>query len=394
MTIPTPSDHRQARTIHQVLGGYYFFYFAVLGVWIPYWPLYLKELHLDPRGIGLLLALPLAMKVLGPPVWGTLADGGARRGVIVVTSFATVATYALFFFGVDFWFLLLVTTLYSFFLAGPLALVEATTMETVIRTGGDYGRIRLWGSLGFIIFSVMLGMVLDRWGTPPLLWVIGGLLLADAVLSLFLPPPESQPQTARSRHQTRLLLTTPGLPWFYLAAVLMQFSHAAYYGFLSIHLEHHGFSHKAIGILWALGVAAEVVLLHYSGYWMQRLGPSRILTASIVIAALRWSIFATTLDWPLLILAQIFHGFTFGTYHVAAIRRTHEAAPAQVRASAQAWYVAFAYGIGGGLGMTLSGYLYNALGARPLFAIMALAALIGAGASLLSNRSFARAFTS
>ncbi|MBF0154151.1 MAG: MFS transporter [Magnetococcales bacterium] len=391
MTSQESSSHRGNRATHRVLAGYYFFYFAVLGVWIPYWPLYLKELHLEPGAIGLLLSLPLALKILGPPVWGTLADGGARQGVIVGTSFATVAVFFLYFFGHDLLFLLAVTTLYSFFLAGPLALVEATTMETVMRSGGDYGRIRLWGSLGFILFSVLMGVVLDHWGQGSLLWVIGGLLLADALLTLRLPRPEPQVQTEKSWRQTRLLFTTPGLPWFYLAALLMQFSHAAYYGFMSIHLEQHGFSHQVLGVLWALGVVAEVVMLHYSRYWMERLGPSRILTGSILIAALRWTLFATTLWWPLLILAQSFHGFTFGTYHVAAIRRSHEASPPGARATAQAWYVAFAYGLGGGVGLSLSGYLYHVLGAEPLFAIMAVTALAAAGASHLSNRAFARA---
>ncbi|MBF0177049.1 MAG: MFS transporter [Magnetococcales bacterium] len=380
-----------AQSVSRILGGYYFFYFAGLGVWIPYWPLYLKGLHLDPAAIGLLLSLPLAMKVFGPPVWGALADGGARHGVIVGTSFAALFTFVWYFFGRDFQFLLIVTTLYSFFLAGPLALVEATTMEIVTRIGSDYGRIRLWGSLGFILFSFLLGPILDRWGNTPLLWVVGGLLLANALLTLLMPRPEPQTRHAKPRRQTRLLFATPGLPWFYLAALLMQFSHAAYYGFLSIHLEQNGFSRKAIGILWALGVVAEVVVLRWSGYWVERLGPSRILTGSILVAVIRWGLFATTLWWPLLILAQLCHGFTFGSYHVAAIRRTHEAAPPGARATAQAWYIAFAYGLGGGVGLAFSGHLYDHLGAKSLFAIMAIAALAGSGASALSNRSFRHA---
>ncbi|MBF0425505.1 MAG: MFS transporter [Magnetococcales bacterium] len=387
---PTPT--RQAaitdpeRGGRYLLGAYYFFYFAVIGVWVPYWPLYLQGLQVPPEGIGLLLALPLALKVLGPPIWGTLADAGARQGVIIGTSFAAVATFGLFFFGQGFYFLLVVTVLYSFFLAGPLALVEATTMEMVMRTGGDYGRIRLWGSLGFIVFSVLIGPVLDRFGTTPLLSIIGALSLTTALLTLRLPRPEPHPRARQTHRQTRLLFATPGVRWFYLAAMLMQFSHAAYYGFLSIHLERHGFSHHVIGLLWGLGVVVEVVMLHHSGRWLERIGPSGILTGSIAIAALRWTLFATTLWWPLLILAQVFHGFTFGTYHVAAVRRSHEAAPPGARATAQAWYVAFAYGIGGSLGLGVAGHLYRALGAEPLFALMAVAALLGVAASMVSNR--------
>lgn len=372
---------------YRILAAYYASYFAIIGVWLPYWPLYLShQLGFGPAEIGLLTALALGIKVAGPPVWGAMADRGSRHGVLVGTSWATLLAFALFLPAHGLTAMVAITILYSFFHAGPLALVEATTMEQVVRHGGDYGRIRLWGSLGFIVLALGLGPLTDLWGL--LLVPVAILLLHGgcALLAHRMPAAETVPVEAGGGGTG--VLAHAGVGWFYLSTLLMQFSHAAYYGFFSLHLEQNGYSRTLIGLLWSLGVIAEVLLLSHSRWLLERVGVSLVLSGSLLLATARWALYGVTVWWPLLVVGQTLHAFTFGAFHVAAIRRTHEAAPPGARATAQAWYGAFSFGIGGGLGLLISGRLYEVVGAGPLFALMAVAAALGALASLWAARHF------
>lgn len=371
-----------------ILAAFYACYFGVIGIWLPYWPLYLKSLGLDGSAIGLLFALSQGIKVLAPPLWGGMADRGNRRQVLILTSFATWAAFCLFFLGNSFPFLVTVTLIYSFIQAGPLSLAETTTMEQVMRHGGDYGRIRVWGSLGFIAASLALGPITDRWGVTPTLWAIALLLLAASLLALETPQPEPSGPHDRHANRLRTLFRRPGVAWFYLGALCMQFSHGAYYGFFSLHLEQNGFSRTLIGLLWSLGVAAEVAVMTQSRWVLKHAGVSSLLTLSALLAAVRWWIYATTLVWPMLLFAQLLHAFTFGTFHIAAVRRTYDAAPPGGRATAQSWYGALSFGLGGSLGLLLSGQLFQEYGAETLFALMTLMALLGTLACWRSARTW------
>ncbi|MBF0448164.1 MAG: MFS transporter [Magnetococcales bacterium] len=328
------------------LSGFYACYFAVLGVWIPFWPLYMSHLGHNAEAIGLLTALALGIKVLAPPIWGGLADRGSRHRVIVFTSFAAAVTASMFLFGTTLSLLLIATGIYSFFHTGPLALVEVTTLEVVTRHNADYGRVRLWGSWGFILLSLAMGQITDYWGLGMVPGILVLLLLMGGILSLFLPQGETHPQQIEPG--ARRLFRRPEVRWFYLTTLLMQLSHGAYYGFMSIHLHQNGFSKTAIGLLWSLGVLAEVAFMMRTRPLLLRFGLSAILTGSLILASLRWGIYALTLYWPLLIIGQLLHGATFGAFHVASVQRVFEMAPHGTRATAQAWYSALSFGVGGG----------------------------------------------
>lgn len=377
-----------SRRIHWLLAGFYAAFFAVLGVWIPYWPLYMSGLGHSAEAIGLVAALALGVKVLGPPLWGRLADRGSRRRVMIGTAFAAWAASTLFLLDGGLGTILAGAVLFSLFQNGPLGLVEATTLEHVDRFDADYGRIRLWGSWGFILFALGLGPLTDRWGLGLVPAALVTLLLAVALLTLALPEGESAPHGESA--VKRRFFARPSVRWFYLTTLLMQFSHGAYYGFMSLHLENNGFSRTAIGLLWSLGVVSEVVLMSRSAPLLARFGVSALMTASLAVAAVRWTIYAVTLWWPLLIFGQILHAFTFGSFHVASVRRAFEIAPLSQRNTAQAWYSALSFGIGGGSGLMLSGHLFDRIGAETLFAVMALVAAAGLAASRRAGRLFAR----
>lgn len=375
------------------LSGFYACNFAVLGVWIPYWPLYLESHGHGAATIGLMLSLSLVAKLLSPPLWGRLADKGSRYRVIVGSSTAACLVSPLFFYGDSLPLLLTGVLAFSLLQNAQLSLVEATTLETIQRHNGrnsthpplDYGRIRIWGSWGFVLFALGLGPIIDRWGLFLVPWVLVGLLLIGAVVSLFLPTEEPNPTHTISP----ALFSLPSVRWFYLAALLMQFSHGAYYGFLSLHLADHDFSLGAIGLIWTVGVVAEIVLLRYSGPLLARFGVSRLLSLSLGMAIIRWSLYAIPPPtWPILLVGQLLHAFTFGAFHVAAVRRTFEMAPQTSRATAQSWYTALSFGLGGGIGILVCGQLYDPVGVEKIFALMAGGAALG----LLSMRHASRLF--
>ena len=342
--------------------------------------------------IGLLISLTLAIKVLGAPLWGAMADRGSRYWVIVWASFASWLASGLFFYGDSLLLLLIGTLSFSLFQNAQLSLVEATTLETIDRNNNkqnihmDYGRIRLWGSWGFIVFAMGLGALIDVWGIFLVPWALTLLLLASAMLSLALPKAESRPLQGVSP----ALFSLPSVRWFYLTALLMQFSHGAYYGFMSLHLESYGFSRTSIGFLWTLGVAAEVLLLRHSGPLLLRFGISRVLTGAVFLAMLRWSLYSIPPAWPILLVGQLLHAFTFGAFHVAAVRRTFEMAPYASRSTALAWYTALSFGLGGGMGILICGHLYEKIGAEAIFVIMAGVAALGIFAAIRASYLFAK----
>ncbi|MBF0108640.1 MAG: MFS transporter [Magnetococcales bacterium] len=372
------------------LAGFYTFYFATLGVWMPYWPLFMSHIGHGPAAIGLVTALSMAIKLLGPPVWGRLADrGDFRRGIIVATSLGALVASGLFFFDpASLLVLAFGVALLHFFHVGSIALVETTAMETVTRHHWDYGRIRLWGSGGFIVLALGLGPLTDHLG----LWLV------PAALSLFLflqtliavTLPDAEPCHHHPHAPPPRLFSPASVFWFNLMGLLMQLSHGAYYGFMSIHLENNGFSKTSIGFLWSLGVLAEIVILAGSNVILRRFGVSRVLIGSLILGVARWGIYALTLSWPFLILGQVLHAFTFGTFHIAAIRRVFETAHPRYRATAQSWFSSISYGAGLGTGLLVSGWLFDAIGAPALFTLMTAVALGGTFAALRHARWFER----
>ncbi|MBF0294971.1 MAG: MFS transporter [Magnetococcales bacterium] len=360
------------------LAGFYACYFAVLGVWLPFWPLYLSHLGHSAETIGILTALAQWIKIPAPPLWGRVADRGAgRHTVILYTCLATLLAFCLFFLDHGLLWLALATVLYSLFHAAPLSLTDSLAMELCVRRRWDYGRIRLWGSWGFVVLTLMAGPMTDAWGIGIVPFVIAVLLLTGFLFAMRLPRLEVHPWTGPAP----AIFDRPEVRWFYFSAFLMQFSHGAYYGFMSLHLQQHDFSRTAIGLLWAVGVVAEVGLMHRSQSLLDRFGISRLLTFSLLMAVVRWTLYASTLQVGLLLAGQLLHAFTFGAFHIAAVRRVYDMAPVNGRGAAQGWLSGLSYGAGGGLGMAVSGVLFDSRGSQILFGVMALAALAGVAAS-------------
>lgn len=368
-----------ARPIHLNLSAFYFFYFAYLGAFAPFFALYLTSVGMNAVEIGVLMALPQLTRILAPHLWGWLADHTGRRiGVVRISGAAGMVAFLGVFAGDSFALLFCVLFAMMFFWSAALPLVEATTLSKLGEETARYGRIRVWGSVGFIAAVVAVGYLIDASSPRAVLWVIAGLMAGMLLLSFTLT--ESRPEPHESDDlPVWQIVRKPAVLAVIAASALMAAAHGPYYTFYTIHLVDHGYSKSAAGWLWALGVICEIGIF----IWMSRLYRAftlrAILIASTLLAALRFVVIGWSADSLVLLLAaQTLHAASFGSFHAAAIGVVHKLFRGRHQARGQAIYGSLAYGLGGTAGGLASGYAWGGLGPGLTFTLAAGCALLAA----------------
>lgn len=361
------------------LSGFYFAYFALLGGVAPFLSLYFESLGFSPARIGELVAIPMLMRCIAPNLWGWLGDATGQRLLIVrVGALLTALCFAGIFWRQDYWWLAAIMALHSFFWHAVLPQFEAITLAHLSSQSARYSQLRLWGSVGFILTVVLLGLLLQRAGMAVYPMAMFGIMLLIAVCSTLVPQPPRQPASAAVAGDGFVQrLRQPGVPAFFVAVALMQLSHGPYYTFLSIHLEALGYSRGLIGMLWALGVLAEIVLFMFMHRLLAWISLRQLLVVSFALAALRWLLLGKLAEEMLvLVFAQLLHAATFGAFHVASIHLVQQRFGERYQGQGQALYATLA-GIGGALGALCSGYAWAGIGPTLTFAAAALAAFVG-----------------
>lgn len=341
------------------LSGFYFFYFALAGVLLPYWSLYLQWLHFDAWQIGLVAAVMMVTRVLAPNIWGWLADQyGRRLGLVRTGSLLALFSFSLLFWRQDFGWLLLATALFSFFWNAVLAQFEVLTLAWLFPHTGRYSLIRQWGSVGFVVAVLGLGFGLAWLGLQAVPWLVLVLLLAIWLVTLWaVEAPES---TSRPQGPGFVACLRRVEVWRFLAiAFLLQVGHGPYYTFYSIHLQTLGFSEGAIGLLWTLGVSAEIGIFWIMHRLLARWSLRQLLVVGLGLTALRWCLIAV-LDGSAtgLALAQLLHAASFGLTHAVAIEWIRQAFPGRAAGQGQALYTAVGFGAGGAVGALLAGMFW------------------------------------
>lgn len=361
------------------LSSFYFFYFATLGALLPYWSLYLLNRGFEAVEIGGLMALVAATKILAPYIWGWIADhSGLRLVMIRLASLVSVVCFAGVFLPGHFLWMAVVMFCFSFFWNAGLPQFEVTTLKFLGDEPHRYSDIRLWGSIGFIVTVVSLGPLLDRFGINVLPVILLGLYALIWLSTLYVPENEDLRQHTVAGLSILQVLRQPVVIVALLVSFLMQFSFGPYYTFFSIHLENHDYSKAVVGIFWALGVIAEIVVFLLMSRLLPAVGAKRLLILCFGFAALRWWLIGFFAVQPLvLIFAQSLHAFSFGVFHAVMIHLIHQLFPGRYQGRGQALYSSLSFGAGGALGAGLSGYAWDAYGAAAVFSISAVASLLG-----------------
>lgn len=367
------------------LSLFYWCLFLIVGVYLPFWPVWLESRGMTAAQIGILLAVGTWVKVFANPLVGHVVDRrGDRRRPMIVLAGAGLAFVALFSVANGFWALLIISGLFGFALSSLFPLSDNLTVRIASERGLQYGRIRLWGSLSFIAAAMLGGRILE--GRPEG-WVLAMVLAAVAVtcLSTFLLPDARWPTEGVRKARSLRLLVNPVFVLFLASASLIQSSHAVYYGFATLYWRSVGHSDTVIGWLWAEGVIAEVILFTFGSAILARLGPVRLMAIAGLAGLLRWGVTGVTADLVPLLLVQAIHAFTFGATHLAAVHFIARAAPSNLSASAQSLYAALGTGVGFGVTMPLAGLLYDQFGGGA-FLFMAGMTAVGAGCAVLLAR--------
>lgn len=357
------------------LSSFYFFYFAVLGLLAPYWGLYLKSLGYDAVDIGILMAIPMATKIIAPNIWGWLGDHyGHRMRIVRIASFASMMIFTLIFVVNGFWMMASAMILFSFFWNAALPQFEVITLAYLGEKVKQYSRVRVWGSIGFIIAVILLGILIDETGITVVPISIFLVYLAIWLSSLVVPETRVN-EESDTDHTFLQKLKQPAIIAFLIAAMLMQFSHGAYYAFYSIYMEDHGYSKTLIGQFWALGVLAEVMIFIYMHHVLQQIGAGMVIIISLLLASLRWLMIGWLPDsLSILLFAQVLHAATFGTFHAAAIHMVHRAFKGRHQGRGQAIYASVSFGVGGSIGSLVAGNLWDTAGPQWTFTLSALVA--------------------
>ncbi len=357
------------------LSGFYFFYFGTLGVLAPYWGLYLQSVGFGSVDIGNLMAILMVSRIVAPLIWGWIADHReSRMAVVRLASFLACAAFAGAFFGTTFWWLAAVMLLFSFFWHASLPLLEVFVMHHTVSRPGAYGRVRMWGSIGFIVAVTALGPVIDRhgpwWVLPAMLSTILGIWLSSQMLpELEMHGPVAHPGPFRQA------LLRPEVFAFLLACLLMQISHGPYYTFYSIYLQGYGYSKTLIGLLWASAVLCEIGVFLLMQRLLRRVALRTVLLASFFLAAVRWLLIGHYPEsLPVLVLAQMLHAATFGSFHAAAMQLVYRFFTGKHQHRGQAVYGSLSFGIGGAVGSLYSGHTWATLGPTMTFNIAAASA--------------------
>ena len=370
---------------------FYWAIFLIVGLQTPFLPLWLDARGLSVTEISIAGALPLFIRIVATPIVAYLADhSGDHRRMVIILAWSGLACTALLSQSFHVWPIILLTTLMMLTTSSMMPLTETIAMRAVRVHGLDYGRMRLWGSISFIVATLIGGAAIERWTGSVVIWLIIAAVLMTALAAHVLPRPEgstvASPSRPRiSRADVAELVTSRLFLLFLAAAGLAQASHAVFYVYGVLHWRGLGLSATWTGVLWAIAVIAEILLFARSGAVLKVLSPLGLIALGAIAAIVRW--IAMAFDPPLaaLIILQILHALTFGATHLGTVHFIAQNIPAERAGTAQALQASVTAGIAMGGATLLAGQLYGPFGAKAYLAMAVLGAL-GLLAALMAQR--------
>ncbi|MBR9882524.1 MAG: MFS transporter [Oceanospirillales bacterium] len=362
------------------LSGFYLFYFAFLGALVPYWSLYLQSFGFGPEMIGILMGMLHATRIVAPSLWGWLADlSGRRMAIVRFGSLSAWLMFTLVFWADKALYIGLVTLGFSFFWNAILPQFEVITLRYLGKNKHDYSQIRVWGSVGFIASVAGTGYLMDLLPIRMLPWVLLILLVLIWLNTLTVSQNRSTEDGGVREDGVSFLplVRRPQVVAFFVVCFLIQFGHGPYYSFFSPMLEQLDYSRGVIGMLWALGVLAEVVLFVFMRKVLENWSLRHIMLVSLWLSVLRWVVTALFPAYLVpLAIAQLLHAASFGALHIVGIALVQHYFPPSTQGRGQALFSSLGFGAGGLIGSVVAGWIWQQGGGLPAFATSALACIV------------------
>ncbi|MBU3597962.1 MFS transporter [Polynucleobacter bastaniensis] len=367
-------------SVRWAFGSFFFLYFAYVGLVSPYASLFFLDRGFSVIEIAVLMSMLQITRIVGPFSWGWLSDYLSNRISIIrlCACLAAVTFLSIFFLNSYVAFFIWMFVLHTI-LSSLMPLGESATVHALFKDNSfdkRYGRLRLWGSIGFIAMVLFAGELFQRKGIE-LYPIVGAVILIFLALVTFRLHEPKMERRKMVKGELLIVLLNPDVRWFLLSGFFMIFAHAALYVFYSLYLADLGYDKFQIGLFWALGVAAEVIFFYFQSKVLSRLDPEIVLQIAFGMGVFRFILMAFfPLTW-VLILAQLMHAGTFGAHHSAATKLLQRWFTGPLQARGQALMATVSYGLGGTLGGLLAGWLWDATQPRNVFVMAALACGLG-----------------
>lgn len=379
-------SHSAAVSLALRLSLFYAGYFLSVGILLPFWPIWLASRGLSAGEIGVVLAIAQWVKVAATPVTGGLADrSGDPRRVMLVLAVIAVAGYVACIPAHGFAALATLNALTAASLAALLPVGDSLATTATQQGHIDFGRVRVWGTIAFIVATLLGGHMLNGRAADIVLELVIVLVALNVGSCLLLPRSATHLAPDLSLDSGWRPILTPQFLTFLAATTLLAASHSVYYAFGSLNWRAQGFSDAAIAWLWAEGAAAEAVFFYWGAKAVTRYGPVPLMAAGAASGAVRWTVLAFTADWRLLVLAQLLHAGTIAVAGLGAIHYLGRTIPLARMATALAINAAAVGGIGYGIVMPLAGALYGAYGSLAYLAMAVLSAASAVAAMVLKR---------
>jgi len=364
-----------------------FCYYAYAGTFSTYASLFFKGRGMLVAEIGVLMSLIQVLRIFGPNLWGYVADHSERRVFVLrLTGCLALTAFAGFYIGSTFAAYFAAMVMLNLFTSAQGPICEALMISEMRGDLTHYGRIRLWGSIGFIITVMLASYAMDWYGTEALLPVAGALLLCVIGAAFHL---REVPRITHGGARPSLLavLRKREVIAFFVSTALMVAAHTSLYTFYSLYLEHHGYSKAVTGAMWSLGVIAEVVLFYWQAPLLKRWGPQRLMFLCFGVGVVRFALMgASPHSLPLLVAAQLMHAATFAMHHSSSVMTMQRWFAGPLQARGQALYISVSYGLGGTLGGLFLTKCWAAMGPESVYYVASGLVAAGAAAAALSFR--------
>lgn len=363
-------------SLRWAFGSFFFFYFAYVGLVSPYASLFFLDRGFSVIEIAVLMSMLQITRIIGPFSWGWLSDYLSNRIGILRFCTCLAALVFLLIFGLQsyisffVWMFVLHTILSSL-----IPLSESATIHALFKDNSfdkRYGRLRLWGSIGFIVMVLAAGELFQR-KSIELYPFVGVLVLSLLALTTFGMHEPKVERRKMVKGELLIILFNPDVRWFLLSGFFMIFAHAALYVFYSLYLADLGYNKFQIGLFWALGVFAEVVFFYFQSKILSKVDAEVVLQGAFGVGVIRFILIAFLPITSVLILAQLMHAGTFAAHHSAANKLLQRWFTGPVQARGQALMATISYGLGGTLGGLCAGWIWELFQPRDVFVMSAFA---------------------
>jgi len=363
-------------SLRWAFGSFFFLYFAYVGLVSPYASLFFLDRGFSVIEIAVLMSMLQITRIVGPFSWGWLSDFLSNRiGIIrFCACLASIVFLAIYFLHSYISFFIWMFVLHTI-LSSLMPLGESATVHALFKDNSfdkRYGRLRLWGSVGFIFMVLAAGELFQR-KSIELYPLIGTIVLLALALVTFLLHEPKMGRRAMVKGEFWGVLKNPDVRWFLLSGFFMVFAHAALYVFYSLYLANLGYNKFQIGLFWALGVSAEVIFFYFQSKVLSRLDPEVVLQGAFGIGVVRFILIAFLPITSVLIFAQVLHAGTFAAHHSAATKLLQRWFTGPLQARGQALMATVSYGLGGTIGGLCAGWIWDLSQPRDVFVMLAFA---------------------